>query len=110
MLIAWPLTRKSHWMAWVVSLLILGNIGGVGMLFVPYVTDLQLFFKMVPFSANLLFTLPWIIGLLALCMPIFLFRMWKTGITSLWGRIHYVLVMLSAAGTVWLASFWKLMN
>ena len=109
MLIAWPLTHKSHWMAWIVSILILGNIGGVSMIFVPYVTDMQIFFKMIPFSVNLLFTLPWIIGLLLLCMPIFFVRMLKVGYTSLWGRIHYVLVMLSAAGTVWLASYWKLM-
>jgi hypothetical protein len=109
MLIAWPLTRKGHWMVWVVSLLIFGVIVGVGMIFVPTITDMLLFFKTIPVGVRILFTLPLIIGLLALSLPVFLVRMWKEGNTPWWGQIHYILVMLSAAGTVWLASFWKLM-
>lgn len=48
MLIAWPITRQGHWMAWIVSLLNLGFIVGVGILFVPSVTDMLDFFKMIP--------------------------------------------------------------
>jgi CubicO group peptidase (beta-lactamase class C family) len=108
MVIAWPITRKGHWMVWVVSLLILGFIGGVGMLFVSSVTDLLIFFKTIPVSIKILFTLPWVIGLLTLSLPVFLFQIWKEGNTPWLGKIHYVLVMLSAAATVWLANFWKL--
>jgi CubicO group peptidase (beta-lactamase class C family) len=107
MVIAWPITRKGHWMVWVVSLLILGFIGGVGMLFVSSVTDLLIFFKTIPVSIKILFTLPWVIGLLTLSLPVFLFQIWKEGNTPWLGKIHYVLVMLSAAATVWLANFWK---
>jgi len=109
MIIAWPLTRKSHWIAWIVSLLIVGNIVGVGMIFVESITDLLLFFKTITVGVKILFTLPWIIGIVSLSLPVFLVRMWKEGNTPLWAQIHYVLVMLSAAGTVWLANFWNLM-
>jgi len=109
MIIIWPLKRNGPWLAWVVSLLNLGFIIGVGMLFVLSVTDLLIFFKTIPVSVKVLFALPWIIGLLSLSLPVFLARMWKDINVSWWAKIHYFLAILLAIVTVWLASFWNLM-
>jgi CubicO group peptidase (beta-lactamase class C family) len=109
MLIIWPLKRNGPWLAWVVSLLNLCFITGVGLLFVPSITDLLIFFKSIPVSVKVLFALPWIIGLLSLSLPVFLARMWKDGNVSWWTKTHYLLALFSAILTVWLASFWNLM-
>ena len=108
MLIAWPITRQGHWMAWAVSLLNLGFFVGVGMLFVTEITDLLLFFKTIPISVRILFAIPWIIGILSLSLPVFLVLMWKDRDTSWWGRTHYLLVTLAAFAVFWLANFWNL--
>jgi len=108
MLIAWPITRQGHWMAWAVSLLNLGFIVGVGMLFVERITDLLLFFKTIPIGVRILFAIPWIIGILSLSLPVFLVLMWKDGDTSWWGRTHYLLVTLVSFAVFWLANFWNL--
>jgi CubicO group peptidase (beta-lactamase class C family) len=108
MLIAWPIKRQGHWMAWAVSLLNLGFIVGVGMLFITQITDLLLFFKTIPIGARILFAMPWIIGILSLSLPVFLVLMWKDGDTSWWGRTHYLLVTLASFAVFWLANFWNL--
>jgi hypothetical protein len=108
MLIAWPITRQGHWMAWAVSLLNLGFIVGVGMLFVNEITDMLLFFKTIPIGVRILFAIPWIIGILSLSLPVFLVLMWKDGDTSRWGRTHYLLVTLASFAVFWLANFWNL--
>jgi CubicO group peptidase (beta-lactamase class C family) len=108
-LIVWPLKRNGPWLAWVVSLLNLGFIAGVGLLFVPSVTDLLIFFKTIPVSVKILFAFPWLIGLLSLSLPVFLARMWKDGNVTWWTKTHYILALFSAVLTVWLASFWNLM-
>jgi hypothetical protein len=108
MLIVWPMKRQGHWMAWVVNLLNLGFIVGVGMLFVAEITDLLLFFKTIPTGVRILFAMPWIIGLLSLSLPVFLILMWKDGDTSWWGRAHYLLVTLASFTVFWLAKFWNL--
>ncbi len=108
MAIAWPIARQGHWMAWAVSLLNLGFVGGVGLLFVPEITDLLLFFKTIPLGARILLALPWIIGVLSLSLPVFLVSMWRDRDSSWWGRAHYTLVTLASFATVWLASFWNL--
>jgi CubicO group peptidase (beta-lactamase class C family) len=108
MLIVWPITRQGHWMAWVVSLLSLGFVVGVGLLFVTEITDLLLFFKAVPLGVRILFALPWIIGVLSLSLPLFLALMWRDGNTSWWARIHYALVTLASFALFWLADFWNL--
>ena len=108
MLIAWPITRQGHWMAWAVSLLNLGFIVGVGLLFVERITDLLLFFKTIPIGVRILFAIPWIIGILSLSLPVFLVLMWKDGDTSWWGRTHYLLVTLASFAVFWLANFWNL--
>lgn len=109
MLIAWPIKRQSHWMAWVVSLLNLGVIVGVGMLFIREITDLLLFYKKVPVGATILFTLPWIIGLLSLSLLVFLAQTWKKGNIPWWGKVHSILVLLSGFATIWMANLWNLM-
>jgi CubicO group peptidase (beta-lactamase class C family) len=109
MTIVWPLKRNGPWLAWVVSLLNLGFIAGVGLLFVPSVTDLLIFFKTIPVSVKVLFALPWLIGLLSLSLPVSLARMWKDGNVTWWTKTHYLLALFSAIATVCLASFWNLM-
>ena len=108
MLIIWPITRQGHWMAWAISILIVGFIAGVALLFVPRVTDMLIFFKTIPLGVRILFTIPWIIGFLALSLPVFLVSAWKDGDVSWWGKIHYTLMTGSSFATVWLASFWNL--
>ena len=108
MLIAWPIKRQGHWMAWAVSLLNLGVIVGVSMFFVEEITDLLLFFKTIPIGVRILFAIPWIIGILSLSLPVFLVLMWKDGDTSWWGRTHYLLVTLVSFAVFWLANFWNL--
>jgi hypothetical protein len=81
---------------------------GVGALFVPSITDLLIFFKEIPIGVRILFALPWIIGLLTAILLLFLVRMWREGNIPLWALVHYILVVLSAAATVWLANFWNL--
>jgi len=108
MLIAWPIKRQGHWMAWAASLLNLGFTVGVGMLFVTEITDLLLFFKTIPIGVRILFAIPWIIGILSLSLPVFLVLMWKDGESSWWGRTHYTLVMLASFALFWTANFWNL--
>ena len=95
-------------MAWAVSLLNLGFIVGVGLLFVAEITDLLLFFRTIPIGVRMLFALPWIIGFLSLSLPVFLVLMWKNGTTAWWGRTQYLLVTLASFAVFWLASFWNL--
>jgi len=108
MLIIWPITRQGHWMAWAISILNVGFIAGVALLFVPRVTDMLIFFKTIPISFRILFFIPWITGFLALSLPVFLVSAWKDGDVSWWGKIHYTLMTGSSFATVWLAYFWKL--
>jgi CubicO group peptidase (beta-lactamase class C family) len=108
MLIVWPIKRHGHWMAWAVSLLNVGLIVGVGMLFVEQITDLLFFFKTIPIGVRILFAIPWIIGLLSLSLPVFLILMWKDENSSWWRRAHYLLVTLASLAVFWMASFWNL--
>jgi len=108
MLIMWPISRQGHGMVWLTSLLNMGFIVGVTLLFVPRVTDMLIFFKTIPWGVRILFALPWIIGLLSLSLPVFLIMAWKDADVSLWGKIHYTLMTASSIGLVWLANFWNL--
>jgi len=108
MAIIWPITRQGHWMGWAVSLLNLGYIVGIVLIFVPAVTDMLVFFKTVPVGIRILFAVPWVIGTLALSLPVFLVIMWKDGDVSWWGRIHYTLMTASSFAIFWLANFWNL--
>jgi CubicO group peptidase (beta-lactamase class C family) len=110
MLIIWPITRQGHWMGWGVSLLNVGFIVGVTLMFVPSVTDMLLFFKTIPLGVRILFAIPWIIGILALSLPIFLVSAWKDGDISWFGKIHYTLMTASSFALVWMANFWNLIH
>jgi hypothetical protein len=108
MVIVWPFTRQGHWMGWVASLLNLGFIVGVGLIFVPEVTDMLDFFKTIPTSLQILFIIPWVIGVLALSLPVFLAQMWNAPAVSWFGRIQYTLTTAAAFSTFWMAHFWNL--
>jgi hypothetical protein len=110
MLITWPITRQGHWMAWVVSILNLGFLVGVALMFIPSITDMLTFFKTIPLGVRVLFMLPWIIGILSLSLPVFLFVMWKQGDTTWLGRILYSLLTVSSFALVWMANFWNLIR
>ena len=95
-------------MGWVVSLLNLGFIVGVALIFVPRVTDMLIFFKTIPIGVQILFAIPWLIGILALSLPVFLIIMWKDANISWWGKTLYSLMTLSFLALVWMANFWNL--
>lgn len=105
--ILWPMTRQGHWLAWVVSLLGLGFWAGVALLFTG-MADLLLFFKTIPANFRLLSFLPWLIGILALVLPVFLGAIWKNGSAPLWAKIHYTLANVAAFALVWFAYFWRM--
>jgi hypothetical protein len=108
MLITWPFTRQGHWVGWVVSLLNLGFLVGVTLLFVPSITDMLIFFKSIPLSVCILFILPWIIGLLSIGLLYFSFILWKDGDATWWGRVRYTLLTASSFALFWFANFWNL--
>ena len=108
MAILWPIRRPGHWVVWLLSLLNLVFIVGVGMLFIPSITDLLIFFKTVPISVQVLFSLPWIVGLLTLVLLILLGLRWKDPQFSTGGKIHIGLLAGSSVIVVWMANFWNL--
>jgi hypothetical protein len=108
MLITWPITRQGHWMGWVVSLLNLGFLVGIALMFVPSITDMLIFFKTIPLGVRILFILPWIIGILSISLLYFLVALWKDGDATWWGRVHYTLLTASSFTLVWFANFWNL--
>ena len=110
MAIVWPITRQGHWMGWGVSLLNLAFIIGVVLIFVPRVTDMLIFFKAIPLGVRILFTIPWIIGILALSLPVFLVSAWQDGNGSWFGKFHYTLLSASSFALVWMANFWNLIR
>lgn len=108
MLIVWLVTRQGHWVALVISLLNIGFIVGLGMLFIPSVTDMLVFFKSIPIGVKILFALPWLIGLLALSIPVFSVMSWKDSAFPYIYRILYPLVAAVSFTLFWLANFWNL--
>ncbi len=67
-----------------------------------------IFFKAIPIGVQVLFAIPWIIGILALSLPIFLVLMWIGGNASRWERFHYVVMTTATFALVWQANFWHL--
>ncbi len=99
---------EGQWLGRAVSSLNLIFIGGVAMIFVSRVTDMLVFFKTVPVTIQILFFIPWMIGLSALLIPVFLIFVWKDKEVSRWGRIQYTLLSIVSLGLFWVANFWNL--
>ncbi len=107
MAVLWPFTRQGHWIVWVISFLNLGMLAGVAIL-LSGTADLLVLFKTIPFGGRLLMMLPWLIGILALGLLVFLVKIWKDRAASWWGKVHYSLVTLASIALVWAANFWNL--
>ena len=110
MVIAWPFTRQGHWMGWVVGLFNLAFIAGVAWIFNSQFVDLLDFFKTIPLWLDILFIVPWMIGISAISLPFFLVQMWKAADVSWYGRIQYLLMTASAFTIFWLANLWNLIH
>ena len=110
MVVTWPFSRQGHWMGWGVGLFNLSFIAGVAWIFNSQATDLLDFFKAIPPWIQILFTIPWVIGILALSLPFFLVQMWNAVDVSWYGRIQYLLMTASAFATFWLANLWNLIH
>jgi hypothetical protein len=108
MVISWPIFRQGHRLIWAVSVLNTCFIGGVALLFISSVTDMLVFFKTIPIGVQILFTLPWLIGLLSLSLPVILVLAWNDTNVPWWGRLHIILLTLSSYTLVWAANFWNL--
>ena len=67
--IIWPIRRHGRWVVWAISLLELVFVAGAGLLFLESVTDLLEYFKGMTPTTTVLFSVPWIIGILALALP-----------------------------------------
>ena len=76
MLMVWPFIRHGHWSAWVISLVNLIFLVGIGMLFGGG-TDLLIFFKTIPIDTHFLLMLPWISGVMTLWLLLMMAQMWK---------------------------------
>lgn len=62
----------------------------------------------LPYYAKALFILPWVIGILAVCMSIFTIIIWKRRHFTTLGRVFYTFVTLGAEVFVWWLVYWNL--
>lgn len=62
----------------------------------------------LPKWSVVIFILPYIIGLLALCMAAFAIMSWKKRYWSLTGRIYYTVITLISLSFVWWMYYWNL--
>ncbi|MDX1479217.1 MAG: serine hydrolase domain-containing protein [Saprospiraceae bacterium] len=107
MVVVWPFRRHGHWSFWVASLLHLGYIVGIGMLFSGAV-DLLILFKSVPFGVQLVFLLPWVNGMLSLVLVFLFIRSFSNTRAFTLARAHQGLVILACLAMFWFAHFWNL--
>jgi CubicO group peptidase (beta-lactamase class C family) len=100
-----PFTRYRYWSTWIMSLLGLIFLGGLAYMMTQ--ADLVLFFKTIPPATKGLFLLPWLIGALALTIPIVLLILWRRRPAAP-VRILYGLNTAAAAALFWFVAFWNL--
>lgn len=62
----------------------------------------------LPGWSNIIFLLPYIIALLAVCMVIFTVLAWKKQYWSITGRIYYTIITLTSMSFVWWMIYWNL--
>jgi hypothetical protein len=100
-----PFSRFRSWPIWVMSLLVLVFLAGLAVMMMR--ADLVLLYKMVPPATKLLFLLPWLIGALALTLPLVLITLWrKRPPAQLW--LLYGLNTAAAVALIWFVAFWNL--
>ena len=103
--VAMPFSRHRHWTAWIISVLNVAFLGGLG--YIMTNADLILFFKTIPPATKALFALPWLSGALALTLPAVLITLWREQAT-IWVRLLYVANVAAAAGFLWFVAYWNL--
>jgi hypothetical protein len=100
-----PFSRQRHWTLWLMSLLIV--IFLAGLVFMMTQADLIIFYKTVPLGTKMLFLLPWIIGALALTLPLVLIALWRNQAPApAW--LLYGLNTAVTAAFLWFVTFWNL--
>jgi hypothetical protein len=100
-----PFSRQRHWTVWLMSLLILIFLAGLAYMMTQ--ADLIIFYKTIPLGTKLLFLLPWIIGALALTLPLVLIALGRNRAPApAW--LLYGLNTAVAAAFLWFVTFWNL--
>jgi CubicO group peptidase (beta-lactamase class C family) len=107
MLVIWPIKRQGHWMVFAVSLLNLGYIVGIALLALGVLADLLILFKMIPLQVQILFSVPWISGIMTLGLIVFLIKLWKKESAPMWGEVHYASVIVTSFALFWFANYWN---
>lgn len=106
MFILFPFTRHGHWVAWVVSLLNLAFLLGVGFLFNGGV-DLLVVFKTIPLGIYGLSGLSLISGFLTSWLLLITVRMWKNSNKRKWSKIHFALITMASFVFLWVTYYWN---
>jgi CubicO group peptidase (beta-lactamase class C family) len=100
----WP--SLARWVAVLVSVLNLGYLIGIAILFVQFSAE--------PFGftlpMRLLLGVPWITAALGLTMLPFTVLAWKDRYWNVAGRVHYSLIMIATLAFIWFEVFWKLIG
>jgi CubicO group peptidase (beta-lactamase class C family) len=104
-MITTPFGDSRNWLMWTVSLLQIIFLAGVAGMMLR--ADLLLFFKTIPLPTQLLFMLPWLVGMLTLALPPALVLLWRQQAAS-WVQLMAGLHLVSAAGFIWFVRFWNL--
>ncbi|MCP3924197.1 MAG: beta-lactamase family protein [Desulfobacterales bacterium] len=107
MLVIWPIKRQGHWMVFAVSLLNLVYIVGIVLLALGILADLLILFKMIPLQVQILFSVPWISGIMTLGLIVFLIKLWKKESAPMWGKVHYASVIVTSFALFWFANYWN---
>lgn len=105
------LANLARWVGSLSSLLLLtGHFGGLYTGFIKQIADLPT----VAFGISTL--LAAMLGvtlcgaILGLATPVFALLAWKDGHWSIWGRIHYSVLAVSALAFVWWLNYWNLLG
>lgn len=103
--IVWPVRRRGHWLPWLVSVINLAFLVGLGLMLTQ--ADLLLFFKTIPPGPRLLLALPVVSAMLAVGLPVVLVRSWGRG-EGWWSRARLTLVAAAQVGFLWFVFYWNL--
>ena len=103
--VAMPFSGHRHWHVWLMSVLGIAFLAGLAHMMMQ--ADLILFFKTIPPATKGLFALPWVIGALALTLPVVLIALWRNE-AAIGVRLLYVANTIAAAGLLWFVATWNL--
>jgi uncharacterized membrane protein YhhN len=64
----------------------------------------------VPLDINFLMVIPIVVAGVAAAVMVWTVLAWKDKYWSLWGRVHFTVVMLALAEFLWFANTWNLLG